>query len=82
MLGFGSVMVQSKVNYTHRFVIQDKVGLRLISLLLNGNMVFPIRQAKLLAFLSGLNGYLTQGTLLLPPITPILTTVLPTLSDS
>lgn len=81
VLGFGSIILQNKDN-THRFVIQDKIGLRLISLFLNGNIVFPVRQAKFLAFLSGLNSYISRGSLVLPRIIPILTTVLPTLSDS
>lgn len=27
VLGFGSVIVQSKDNFTHRYVVQDKLGL-------------------------------------------------------
>ena len=26
-LGFGSVILQNKVNLTHRFIVQDKAGL-------------------------------------------------------
>lgn len=82
MLGFGSVILQSQVNYTHRFVVQDKVNLRLLCLLLNGNLVFPVRQEKFLAFLSVFNVYISSGTLILPRIIPCITTVLPTLADA
>jgi hypothetical protein len=81
-LGFGSVIVQSKVNNTHRFIIQDKAGLWLISQLLNGNLVFPVRQGKFEAFLAALNRYNSRGTVILPIIPFISTTVLPTLVDS
>jgi hypothetical protein len=36
-LGFGKVIKQGAT--TSRFVVQDKVGLKLIALLFNGNMV-------------------------------------------
>jgi hypothetical protein len=82
ILGFGSVILQSRVNYTHRFVVQDKVNLHLICLLLNGNLVFPVRQEKFLTFLSVFNVFTSSGTLILPRIIPLLTTVLPTLTDA
>ena len=82
MLGFGSVILQSQVNYTHRFVVQDKVNLHLLCLLLNGNLVFPVRQEKFLAFLSVFNVFTSSGSLILPRIIPLLTTVLPTLADA
>ena len=82
MLGFGSVIPQSAANSTHRFVIQDKVCLRLMALLFNGNLVFPVRQGQFLAFLDELNQYISRGRIILPTITPILSTVLPTLKDS
>lgn len=81
-LGFGSVIVQSKGNSTHRFVVQNKKGVHLLCLLLNGNLVFPARQDKLLAFLAGFNQFISRGRIILPIITPILTTVLPTLQDA
>lgn len=80
-LGFGSVIVQSLGGHTHRFVVQDKVGIRLLCILFNGNLVFPVRQGKFLVFLAGFNQYISHGCIKLPTITPILTTVLPTLQD-
>ncbi len=82
VLGFGSVIVQSKTSNTHRFVVQDKANLWLICQLLNGNLVFPIRQGKFLSFLAAFNQYISTGYIRLPSITAILTTVLPTLQDS
>lgn len=82
VLGFGSVIVQSKDNFTHRYVVQDKLGLWLLSQLLNGNLVFPVRQHKFLLFLNAVNNATFIGTLQLSFITPILSTVLPTLRDA
>lgn len=81
-LGFGSVIEQSIENFTHRFVVQDKASLWLLCQLLNGNLVFPIRQAKFLAFLVAFNRYISTGTLRLPTILPLFSMVLPTLRDA
>ena len=78
-LGFGSVIVQSTKSNTHRYVVQDIKGLTLISLLFNGNMVFPTRIARFHTFLSALNEKLLTKNL--PIIYPIYKTVLPTLND-
>lgn len=40
-LGFGSVIVQSKIQKTHRYVVQDIKHLQLICKIFNGNMVLP-----------------------------------------
>lgn len=80
-LGFGSVIVQSLGGQTHRFVVQNKVGIRLLCHLFNGNLVFPVRQAKFLVLLAEFNHFISRGRIVLPTITPILTTVLPTLQD-
>jgi hypothetical protein len=80
-LGFGSIITQGVANNTHRFVVQDKVGLYLLCHLLNGNLVFPVRQAKFLAFLSSFNEYISRGRIVLSPIISIPYTVLPTLQD-
>lgn len=82
MLGFGNVIVQSVQNKTHRFIVQDRNNLWLLGHLFNGNMVFPVRHAKFLAFLNNLNLYISRGQSILQPITPILTTLLPTLGDA
>ena len=79
-LGFGSVIVQSKVQQTHRFIVQDLKNLELICLLFNGNRVFPVGNTKFLIFLSNLNLKLAKNNL--PTILPISTTILPTLKDS
>ena len=78
-LGFGSVIVQSTKNKTYRYVVQDIKGLTLISLIFNGNMVFPTRTARFHTFLSALNEKLLAKNLLI--IHPIYKTVLPSLND-
>lgn len=78
-LGFGKVIKQSIKGNTHRFVVQDMVHLKLISLLFNGNMVFPTRTTRFLTFLSSLNEKLLKKGL--PVIVPIYATVLPSLTD-
>jgi Cytochrome C and Quinol oxidase polypeptide I/LAGLIDADG endonuclease len=78
-LGFGKVIKQSEKSNTHRFIIQDRAHLVLISLLFNGNMVFPTRANRLNTFLSALNEKcLKHGENI---IIPIYATVLPTLRD-
>lgn len=74
--------MQSAANSTHRFVVQDKASVWLLCQLFNGNLVFPVRQAKFLAFLTAFNRYTSTGSLRLPTILPILSTVLPTLQDA
>ena len=54
-LGFGKVIIQSKINNTHRYVVQDFNNLYLICLLFNGNMVFPSRKLKFDLFLTKFN---------------------------
>ena len=78
-LGFGKVIKQSIKGNTHRFVVQDIVHLNLLSLLFNGNMVFPTRNARFLSFLSSLNEKLLKKGL--PVIIPKYATVLPSLTD-
>lgn len=53
-LGFGNVIKQSIKSNTHRFIVQDRANLVLISLIFNGNMVFPTRANRLNTFLSAL----------------------------
>jgi cytochrome c oxidase subunit 1 len=78
-LGFGAVIRQSVKNNTHRYVVQDIKGLTLISLLFNGNMVFPTRTARFHTFLSALNEkLLAKG---LPIIIPMYKTVIPSLEN-
>lgn len=79
-LGFGNVIIQSKTQHTHKYVVSDSKSLHLICLLLNGNLVFPIKNLKFLEFLMSFN--LKQAkNYQREPIQPILTTVTPTLKD-
>lgn len=52
-LKMGKVIVQGKT--TSRFIIQDKLGLYLISLIFNGNIRTPDKLLSFNAFLKGLN---------------------------
>jgi len=79
-LGFGSVIQQSVKQKTHRFVVQDLNNLYLISLLFNGNMIFPTRNARFLTFLSSLNEKLLRRNLATIP--PLNCCILPSLNDS
>ena len=79
-LGFGNVIKQSVKQNTHRFVIQDIKNLYLISLIFNGNMVFPTRKARFLIFLSFLNEKLLRRNLVTIP--PLDFCADPTLNDS
>lgn len=78
-LNFGNVVQQSKSNNTHRFIVQDLRHILLICLIFNGNMVFFTRNAKFLIFLSVYNNKALRMKLEL--ITPIITSILPTLQD-
>jgi len=54
-LGFGNVICQSKKNNTYRWIVNKRRDQYLVSLIFNGNMVFPIKQIKFTSFLSKLN---------------------------
>lgn len=75
-LGFGRIIQQS--SHCHRFVVQDKVGLSLITHIISGNIVFPTRTLIFQPF--RVNTLLTSKRL--SPITPITKKVIPTLSDA
>lgn len=79
-LGMGQVIVQSKANRVHRFILQDFKSIHLICLLFNGNMVLPTRNAKFVLFLSKFNENLLKKNLS-NPIIPLYHTILPSLSD-
>lgn len=79
-LGFGRVIQQGE--YTHRFVVQGKLGLMLICHMFNGNLVIPRRVLVFEQFLEGVNILLSRGTFNLTPITGIYRKVLPTLDDA
>ena len=79
-LCFGKVIVQSKIQKTHRYVVQDINNIYLLCLLFNGNMVFPTRNARFITFLSFFNERLLKKGLL--PIPLINNYVSPTLNDA
>lgn len=54
-LQFGEIILQSKKQKIHRYIIQNIESLILISYLFNGNMVLPTRNTKFIIFLSYLN---------------------------
>ena len=61
ILGFGKVVKQGKT--TSRFVVQDKVGLRLLCLLFNGNLVTITNNLRFKSFLFAFNEYCNKGKL-------------------
>lgn len=79
-LGFGSVIMQSLKQKTHRFIVQDINNLHLICLLFNGNCVLPVRTAKFVSFLAYFNEKLIKKNLS-EPIVPIYSQIKPTLND-
>jgi len=79
-LGFGKVIKQSVKQCTHRYIVQDIKNLFLISLIFNGNMVFPTRNARFLTFLSSLNEKLLKSNSAM--IKPLHNCLLPSLKDN
>jgi hypothetical protein len=79
-LGLGKVIKQGKT--TSRFIIQDKLGLYLIALLFNGNLVIPTKKESFKKFLLFLNKYNQKGSLTFPHIHFQSISLLPTLEDS
>jgi hypothetical protein len=79
-LGFGSVIKQGKS--THRFVVQDKRGLVLLTHLFNGNVVLITRKTTFLHFLDGVNNYISRGNTSFNRIIPYHRTVFPRLNDA
>ena len=58
-LGIGSVIKQGK--RTHRFIIQDILGIYIILLIFNGNLVLPTRRKNFLNFLNKFNSKVYSG---------------------
>lgn len=79
-LGFGRVIKQGK--RTSRYIISDKKGLELINSLFNGNIVLPSKQKSFDEFLKVYNQKAIKGKILLDPIKPIKSNILPNLSNS
>jgi hypothetical protein len=78
-LGFGKVIKQGK--RTSRFIVQDKRGLELIVSLFNGNLILPTRQRQFIEFIKAYNSKANNGKIKVSVITPIQSTILPSLSD-
>jgi LAGLIDADG endonuclease len=79
-LGFGHVIKQGET--TCRFIVQDKVGLSLILLLFNGNIVLPSKLNSFQAFVAAFNLLVTTGRILLDTVLFIDSVALPTLNDN
>lgn len=80
VLGFGKVIKQGK--RISRFIVQDKKELELINLLFNGNIVLPSKTNSFNDFLHVYNKKAIKGKILLDPIKPIKSNLLPSLSNS
>lgn len=79
-LGFGRVIKQGK--RTSRYIVEDKKGLELINSLFNGNIVLPSKQQSFNEFIQIFNKKAIKGKILLDPIKPIKSIILPSLSNS
>lgn len=79
-LGFGKVIKQGVT--TSRYVVQDKKGLYLISLLFNGNLVTKRKSLSFKNFNLAFNKYSSKGKLQFETIDFNPFTVKPTLEDS
>lgn len=77
--------MQSTKSNTYRFIVQDLSNISLICLIFNWNMVLPTKITSFLAFLEAHNAKapntITRPRVILPLISPILFTILPTLND-
>jgi hypothetical protein len=80
VLGFGKVIKQGIT--TSRFVVQDKKGLYLLSLLFNGNLVTKKKYLQFKQFNLAFNKYSNKGKLLFKPILFYSKIVIPTIEDS
>lgn len=73
-LGFGRVIKQGPK--TSRFIVEDIANLRIIVNLFNGNLVFPLRQARFTLFLEAFNKRSREKLIEFIP-----SLVIPTLND-
>lgn len=80
VLGFGKVVKQGVT--TSRFVVQDKKGLYLLCILLNGNFVTKTKHLNFKLFLSAFNKYSNKGKLNFENISLNPKMVKPSLEDS
>lgn len=79
-LGFGKVIKQGPRVY--RYIVQDKKNLELIVSLFNGNIVLLTRQERFYKFLDLYNQKAIKGKIILDPISPIYSNILPSLTNS
>jgi len=79
-LGFGKVIKQGVT--TSRYVVQDKKGLYLLSLLFNGNLVTKRKVLSFKKFNLAFNKYSKIGRLQFEVIDFDVSTVISTLEDS
>lgn len=79
-LGFGRVLKQGK--RISRYIVEDKKGLELINSLFNGNLVLPSKQQSFNEFIKLYNKKAIKGKILLDPIKPIKSNILPSLSNT
>ena len=80
VLGFGKVVKQGET--TSRFVVQDKKGIYLLCILLNGNFVTKTKHLNFKLFLSAFNKYSNKGKLIFENISFNPKMVKPSLEDS
>ena len=78
-LKFGKVIKQGKT--VSRYVVQDKIGLYLIALLFNGNLITLHKINRYKKFLENVNVYNNKGRIKLPNIKLSDFSVKPTLQD-
>lgn len=60
-LNIGNVILQSKKDITHRWVVHKRRDIYLLSLIFNGNLVLPTRYGKFIIFLAKLNEKLLKN---------------------
>jgi cytochrome c oxidase subunit 1 len=78
-LNMGNIVIESKQNHSYKWIVYNKRDLYLLNILLNGNLVIPLRFTKFNQFLSKFNEYLLKNNQNL--ILPKLYLVLPSLND-
>lgn len=79
-LGFGRVKQQGK--RISRYIVESKKELELINSLFNGNIVLPSKQKSFKKFLDLYNQKAIKGKILLDPIVPRKSKILPSLADN
>ena len=81
-LGVGRVVLHNAAAQTWRFRVGDKVGVRLMLSLLNGNLLVPTKASQLKAAITTFNVWVNTGSLILAPMVVKACGVLPSLANS